>query len=243
MVQAHRTSMLTSATLRKRVGATTRGARSDLPVVVVDGVMSAAAAAECVTAVGGMKWSTSTVTAGTGRGRASDTRTSSTLALHFLTSTPAALTAPQRVLKKHLGAAITKVAGWMGLTPLHVEVPQLTRYTKGQEFMVHHDTASIEYDEDTRDAVITANDGHAALRVFTAFLYLTDNDARSGTWFPRLRGADGEEVVVQPRAGRVALWQNVCADGMPDPDAAHAGLPAVAGETKIGMNMWFVARR
>ena len=61
-------------------------------------------------------------------------------------------------------------------------------------------------------------------RVHTVFAYLDEVGAGGETDFPRVR------VRVSPRRGRIVHFTNLLADGTPDEDTLHAGLPVRAGE-------------
>lgn len=61
-------------------------------------------------------------------------------------------------------------------------------------------------------------------RTRTAFAYLSDVEAGGQTDFPQL----GQRI--EPREGRVVVFDNVDASGKPDPSTLHASLPVERGE-------------
>ena len=67
----------------------------------------------------------------------------------------------------------------------------------------------------------------------TLILYLTDSEHDSGkTWFPLLRGHDGEDgLSITPKRGQVLSFTNVNADGHAEPKAKH-GVSAVSQDAK-----------
>ncbi|RFF68703.1 hypothetical protein D0A40_05290 [Xanthomonas campestris pv. raphani] len=76
----------------------------------------------------------------------------------------------------------------------------------------------------------------AGNRLRTVCVYLNAVQAGGATDFP-IAG-----VRVQPRAGAVVCFDNLLADGTPDPDSLHAGLPVDAGSKWLG-TLWFRERR
>ena len=59
--------------------------------------------------------------------------------------------------------------------------------------------------------------------------------AGGGTAFLRL------DHVFQPRRGRALAWNNLHANGAPNPDTLHAGLPVLQGAKTI-ITKWFRER-
>jgi prolyl 4-hydroxylase len=92
------------------------------------------------------------------------------------------------------------------------------RYNPGQQYRPHLDTLSNEPNQ----------------RIRTAILYLNDNYAGGETAFPLL----GLEV--PPRTGDLLVFDNVDAQGAPDPNSRHAGLPVTSG-TKWIATRWIRA--
>ncbi|MBB3824119.1 hypothetical protein FHR50_000269 [Xanthomonas arboricola] len=76
----------------------------------------------------------------------------------------------------------------------------------------------------------------AGNRLRTVCVYLNAVEAGGQTDFP-VAG-----VSVQPRAGSVVCFDNLHADGRPDPDSLHAGLPVVAGTKWLG-TLWMRQQR
>ena len=67
-------------------------------------------------------------------------------------------------------------------------------------------------------------------------MYLNDVEAGGETEFP-LAG-----VRIAPVAGRAVVFDNLLADGRPDPESLHAGLPVARGEKWLA-TLWLRERR
>ncbi|KAI1266416.1 hypothetical protein F5Y18DRAFT_358138 [Xylariaceae sp. FL1019] len=125
-------------------------------------------------------------------------------------------------------------------------LPQLVRYTQGQEYNLHHDWLRVPQ---------AAFDGSPRTfnRVASFFVILQDNCTGGETWFPFIdppsnRAEGGVEsrlwyaheehgFVVKPVAGNAIFWINLFSNGTGDERTVHAGLP-VTGGLKTAMNIW-----
>lgn len=104
----------------------------------------------------------------------------------------------------------------------------LLRYQPGQEYRPHRDYLP--------PSVLTSPQGRAAgQRAHTVFVYLSDVEAGGSTAFPELG------VEIRPLRGRAVVFDNLHADGTPDPRTLHAGLPVEAGEKWLG-TLWLRER-
>lgn len=127
-----------------------------------------------------------------------------------------------RVLQRRL----TTLAGY----PLsHAEPFAVLRYGPGEQYLPHRDylNPAVEAHEFAPEA--------PGQRLRTAFSYLNDVEAGGGTAFP-VFGID-----IEPRRGRVVLFDNMKPDGRPDPDTLHAGSPVERGEKWLG-TLWLRER-
>ena len=124
-----------------------------------------------------------------------------------------------RVLQRRL-AALT------GMPLAHAEPLAVLRYAKGEEYRAHRDYL--------RDPVELAPDAPGQ-RVRTVFCYLSDVGAGGATDFPLLG------VRIEPRRGRVVMFDNVDAAGAPDPDTLHAGMPVIRGRKWLA-TLWMRER-
>ena len=124
-----------------------------------------------------------------------------------------------RVLQRRL-AALT------GMPLAHAEPLAVLRYAKGEEYRPHRDYL--------RDPAELAPDAPGQ-RVRTVFCYLSDVGAGGATDFPLLG------VRIEPRRGRVVMFDNVDAAGAPDPDTLHAGMPVIRGRKWLA-TLWMRER-
>jgi prolyl 4-hydroxylase len=122
-----------------------------------------------------------------------------------------------------------KVAVLLGINLRFSEVVQGQRYEVGQEFKPHHDFfhRGESYYED-----VTEQGGQ---RTWTAMLFLNRPDGGGCTGFPKA----GLEA--QPDAGTLLVWNNMAADGRPNPNSLHHGMPVEAGR-KYVLTKWFRER-
>lgn len=95
----------------------------------------------------------------------------------------------------------------------------LLRYAPGQQYRPHLDALPNEANQ----------------RIRTAILYLNHNFSGGATEFPLLG------VTIAPGAGDLLVFDNVDAQGKPDPNSRHAGLPVTSG-TKWIATRWIRAR-
>jgi prolyl 4-hydroxylase len=122
-----------------------------------------------------------------------------------------------------------RLSALLGVDPAYSEPLQGQRYDQGQYFKLHTDAfalGSAEYQE------------HAALggqRTWTVMVYLNTVECGGETRFPLL----GQSV--RPRQGMVLAWNNLLADGKPNPVTLHEALPVLQGE-KYVITKWFRAR-
>jgi hypothetical protein len=96
----------------------------------------------------------------------------------------------------------------------------------GEEYRPHRD-----YLRDPNELVPTAR----GQRLRTIFCYLTDVAEGGATDFPILG------VRIGPRRGSVVMSDNLCADGTPDSDTLHAGMPVVRGRKWLA-TLWLRER-
>lgn len=114
----------------------------------------------------------------------------------------------------------------MGMAERQGETLQGQRYKVGQQFKAHHDFFH------TNQSYWEAMKKQGGQRSWTAMIYLNRPEAGGATHFPNAG------ISVQPRAGLLLMWNNMNADGSPNHDTIHAGLPVQAG-TKYIVTKWF----
>lgn len=148
------------------------------------------------------------------RSRTVDPHTGQAVSRELRTSSDAAL---DPILEDvALRAVQLRMASAAGVPLSHAEHLTVLRYEPGEEYRPHRDyrpPASIERDHPD-----------AGNRLRTICVYLNDVEAGGETEFP-MAG-----LRVMPRPGRAVVFDNLHADGTPDADSLHAGLPVQRGE-------------
>lgn len=122
-----------------------------------------------------------------------------------------------------------KIAALLGLPLDHGEPPQGQRYAPGQEFRPHTDT----FEPGGADYYIHCAD--AGQRTWTAMIYLNEPQDGGATRFKAI------DKTVQPETGKLIAWNNLLADGRPNPATIHQGMKVRRG-TKYVLTKWFRER-
>lgn len=119
-----------------------------------------------------------------------------------------------------------KIAAAAGFALSVAEPLSVLRYQVGEEYKPHRDYLA--------DPSLTA--AHTpGQRIGTAFCYLNDVELGGETQFLHWNKR------VNPKTGRIVIFHNCNADGSPDSDSVHAGLPVLAGEKWLA-TLWFRQR-
>lgn len=122
-----------------------------------------------------------------------------------------------------------RICDLLGLDPALGEPVQGQRYAQGQEFRAHTDTFNPGgYDF----YVHTAEGGQ---RSWTAMLYLNVPEEGGATRFKTIG------KTVQPELGKLLAWNNLAADGSPNPATLHQGMKVRRG-VKYVITKWFRQR-
>ena len=131
------------------------------------------------------------------------------------------------VLGSSVVAALDEtIARTLGVRTAYSEGIQGQRYEVGQQFKPHTDFFEPDTDEYQQHASAAGN------RTWTFMVYLNDVIEGGGTRFPLIG------YTVEPRKGRAVIWNNLQADGSPNRDTLHAGLPVTRGH-KVIITKWF----
>lgn len=128
-----------------------------------------------------------------------------------------------------VGAVDRQIADLLGLSLQSSEPLQGQRYAPGQEFKPHTDTfepGGYDY---------FAHTAELGQRTWTAMIYLNAPEDGGATRF----NAIGKTV--QPEAGKLLAWNNLLADGRPNPATLHQGMKVRRG-TKYVLTKWFRER-
>ena len=118
------------------------------------------------------------------------------------------------------------IADLLGVDPKNGETMQGQRYDIGQQFRAHHD---YFHEAEKYWADMERCGGQ---RTWTAMVFLNDVAEGGATWFPKA----GIRVV--PRRGLLLAWNNMKADGAPNDQTLHEGMPVVEG-VKYIVTKWF----
>ncbi|WBH17167.1 prolyl hydroxylase family protein [Sphingomonas radiodurans] len=118
------------------------------------------------------------------------------------------------------------LAALLGFDPACGETMQGQRYAAGQYFRAHND---YFHEGETYWPAMKASGGQ---RVWTAMIFLNDVDEGGATWFPQAG------VRVAPKRGLLLAWNNMKADGSPNPMTLHEGTAVLEG-TKYIITKWF----
>lgn len=172
-------------------------------VLTVDGLLSADECRLLIAASESRLQSSRTVDPHTGLPAALELRTSSDASLDPILEDVA------------LRAVQLRMAAAAGVPLSHAEHLTVLRYEPGQEYRPHRDyrpPASLERDRPD-----------AGNRLRTICVYLNEVEAGGHTEFPQ------SGLRVAPRPGRAVIFDNLHADGTPDVDSLHAGLPVQRG--------------
>ncbi|HEY9793794.1 MAG TPA: cupin-like domain-containing protein [Candidatus Obscuribacterales bacterium] len=119
-----------------------------------------------------------------------------------------------------------KIAAALGISPSHSEGIQAQTYDVGQEFKQHTDWFEPGTDEYRECAADRGN------RTWTFMIYLMDTAKGGGTRFVNL------DQTMFPKKGKAVVWNNLYADGTPNPDTLHCGMPVKKGKKAI-ITKWF----
>lgn len=160
------------------------------------------------------------------RSLAIDERTGEASAMQIRTSSDASFDPLVEDLSLRL--VQQRMASAAGMELVQAEHLVVLAYEPGQEYRPHRDYRSPE---SLRDDVPEAGN-----RARTICVYLNEPEAGGETAFP----VSG--VTVEPQAGRAVVFDNLLADGSPDADSLHAGLPVQHGEKWLA-TLWLRERR
>jgi prolyl 4-hydroxylase len=128
-----------------------------------------------------------------------------------------------------VAAVDDRIADLLGL-PLQLSEPlQGQRYAPGQEFKPHTDT----FEPGGADYFVHC--AETGQRTWTAMIYLNEPDEGGATRFKTIG------KTIQPETGKLLAWNNLLADGRPNPATLHQGMKVRRG-TKYVLTKWFRER-
>jgi prolyl 4-hydroxylase len=124
----------------------------------------------------------------------------------------------------------TRIAELLGIERAWGEPLQGQRYEEGQRFREHADFFYID------QPYWAEYEPHGGQRTWTAMIYLNQPEAGGATRFKLL------DLDIEPRLGRILIWNNMALDGSPNPWTLHEGAPVERG-TKYIVTKWFRERQ
>lgn len=123
-----------------------------------------------------------------------------------------------------------RIAELLDIDGRHGEPLQGQRYEEGQRFREHADFFYID------EPYWAEYEPHGGQRTWTAMIYLNEPQAGGATRFRLL------DFQVEPRLGRILIWNNMALDGSPNPWTLHEGMPVGSG-TKYIVTKWYRERQ
>ncbi|HEV2595996.1 MAG TPA: 2OG-Fe(II) oxygenase [Sphingomicrobium sp.] len=123
----------------------------------------------------------------------------------------------------------TRIADLLGMDKAHGEPLQGQRYEEGQRFREHADFFYID------QPYWADYEPHGGQRTWTAMVYLNAPGAGGTTRFKLL------DFMVEPKLGRILVWNNMAVDGSPNPWTLHEGMPVEQGSKYI-VTKWYRER-
>ncbi len=123
----------------------------------------------------------------------------------------------------------TRIADLLGIDRSWGEPLQGQKYAVGQCFKEHADFFYVDQPYWAEYA------SHGGQRTWTAMIYLNAPEAGGATAFKFL------DMAVEPRLGRILIWNNMALDGSPNPWTLHEGQPVEDG-IKYIVTKWYRER-
>lgn len=119
-----------------------------------------------------------------------------------------------------------RISRLLGLPEEYGEPIQGQHYAPGQEFKPHTDTFN------PGGADFYLHTAEAGQRTWTAMAYLNEPDEGGATRFKKIG------KTIQPERGKLLVWNNLSADGRPNPATLHQGMKVRRG-AKYVLTKWF----
>ena len=123
----------------------------------------------------------------------------------------------------------TRIANLLEIDRSWGEPLQGQRYQTGQRFKEHADFFYVD------EPYWAEYEPHGGQRTWTAMIYLNEPQGGGATGFKFL------DLAVEPRTGRMLVWNNMALDGSPNPWTIHEGQAVLAG-TKYIVTKWYRER-
>lgn len=123
----------------------------------------------------------------------------------------------------------TRIADLLGIERSWGEPLQGQHYEPGQCFKEHADFFYVD------QPYWAEYEPHGGQRTWTAMIYLNEPDEGGATGFRHL------DLAIEPRLGRILIWNNMAGDGSPNSWTMHEGRPVGAG-VKYIVTKWYRER-
>lgn len=123
----------------------------------------------------------------------------------------------------------TRIADLLAIDRSWGEPLQGQKYAVGQCFKQHADFFYVD------QSYWAEYEPHGGQRTWTAMIYLNEPGAGGATGFTYL------DMQVEPRLGRILIWNNMAEDGSPNPWTTHEGKPVEDG-VKYIVTKWYRER-
>lgn len=120
----------------------------------------------------------------------------------------------ENVLISNLEKRLAQLCDW---SEEYGEGLQVLRYEIGEEYKAHYDWFNPCQSGSRKHLA------QGGQRVGTFVMYLSEVEQGGGTRFPNI----GLEV--KPKKGSAVFFTNICANGIPDRQSFHAGMPVISG--------------
>jgi len=124
----------------------------------------------------------------------------------------------------------TRIADLLGIDRSWGEPLQGQRYEVGQEFKAHADFFYVD------QPYWAEYEPQGGQRTWTAMIYLNEPEGGGATGFSYL------DLAVEPKLGRILIWNNMAVDGSPNPWTQHEGQPVAKG-VKYIVTKWYRERQ
>ena len=128
-----------------------------------------------------------------------------------------------------VGAIEARISNLLGIDKAHGETLQGQRYEVGQQFKDHADFFYID------QPYWAQYEPQGGQRTWTAMVYLNQPENGGSTGFPLVG------MRIEPRVGRILIWNNMALDGSPNPWTLHCGEPVGEG-IKYIVTKWYRER-
>jgi prolyl 4-hydroxylase len=128
-----------------------------------------------------------------------------------------------------------RIAKKIGCNYKHFENFQVIHYNENEEYKYHCD--AYNKNDIEKHEMFTKERGN---RLRTVLVYLNDVEEGGGTGFNNLSEYNNT-IIIEPKMGKMVVFNNVNDDGSLNKKSRHAGLPVIKGE-KWAFNLWLRER-